>query len=176
MRENDNAIFMEPEEYKTYLAERAPLSGEADTVEVWQMSEVNESCEDTNESHEDISLVHMTLYEMNQQLIANMPCFEDKDWDEAAVVIADWVNAHMDNYYMLLCKELSYYTLFNTSRENITIADFTTELFDILKDLGAVKNIEVDTNGMIAIWLNWHGEETPRCFYLFPYGAGVVHV
>ena len=175
MRENDNAIFMEPEEYKTYLAERA-LSGEDDVVEVWQMSEENESYEDVSESHEDAALMQMTLYEMNQQLIANMPSFEEKDWNEAATVIADWVSAHMDSYYMLLCKELSYYTLFNTSRENLAVADFTTELFDILKDLGAVKNIEVDTNGMIAIWLNWHGEEVPRCFYLFPYGAGVVHV
>lgn len=170
MRENDNAIFMEPEEYQVYLAQEEPIK----VLQV-NKAEDNEIPVKDNDNSE-VELAQLTLYELNQQLIANLPIYDEEKWQEAEKILVAWLNEHQDDYYMLLCKELSYYTLFDVSREDLEITDFIKELFDILVDLGTVKDISIDTNDMIAIWLNWHGEETPRCFYLFPYGAGVVHV
>ena len=170
MRENDNAIFMEPEEYQAYLAQEEPIK----VLQV-DKAEDNEIPVKDNDNSE-VELAQLTLYELNQQLIANLPIYDEEKWQEAEKILVAWLNEHQDDYYMLLCKELSYYTLFDVSREDLEITDFIKELFDILVDLGTVKDISIDTNDMIAIWLNWHGEEIPRCFYLFPYGAGVVHV
>jgi hypothetical protein len=73
---------------------------------------------------------------------------------------------------MLLCKELSYYTVFH-SEDNCLIAnDFIAELWDVLRGM-IIRDVSVDTNGVIAIWIDWD-DGMPHCFYLFPYDKGVV--
>ena len=74
---------------------------------------------------------------------------------------------------MLLCKELSYNTLFHSVDNCLIEEDFIRELWDVCSYLGPIHDISVDDNDAIAIWAEW--EDTGvHCFYLFPYDKGVV--
>ena len=114
------------------------------------------------------------LYTMNQNIINQLPVYTDEDMDRAEDTIHDWIyNGHRANYYMLLCKELSYYTLFHSVDNCLIGEDFIRELWDVCSYLGPIHDISVDDNDAIAIWAEW--EDTGvHCFYLFPYDKGVV--
>lgn len=185
-RDSQGNIYMEQEEYQEYLAQKEP-------IEIWQMStsddlsaeaEIGTITTATVENGEEDEvaqdakdrLAEVSLYELNQQLIAQMPEYDDKKWTNAKLIIADWYNNHKDNYYMLLCHERNYYTLFDMTRENAIGADLAYEVQDTIRYVGSVHDISVDTNDMIAVWAKWHDTNSIHCFYLFPYGQGVVHV
>lgn len=174
-RDSQGNIYMEQEEYQEYLAQNKP-------VEVWQMStpealteEIETETSEAATDKED-NLAKVSLYELNQQLIAQLPEYDEKKWTDAKLIVADWYNKHKDNYYMLLCHERNYYTLFDMTRENVIGADLAYELQDTIRYVGTVHDISIDTNDMIAVWAKWHDTDDVHCFYLFPYGQGVVHV
>ena len=160
MKIRDNVILMEQDEYDNYLEGRADLVGDPS---VDCPTEVN------NEASPSID-----LYTMNQNIINQLPVYTDEDMDKAEDTIHDWIyNGHRANYYMLLCKELSYYTLFHSVDNCLIEEDFIRELWDVCSYLGPIHDISVDDNDAIAIWAEW--EDTGvHCFYLFPYDKGVV--
>lgn len=180
-------IYMEQEEYQEYLAQQEP-------IEVWQMSTAEDMQEEIKveaevEIYEEVmseepvkqeqdkdTLAEVSLYELNQQLIAQMPEYDEKKWTDAKLIIADWYKSHKDNYYMLLCHERNYYTLFDMTRASAIGADLAYEVQDTIRYVGPVHDISVDTNDMIAVWAKWRDTNDIHCFYLFPYGQGVVHV
>lgn len=159
MKRVDNAIFMEPEDYEKFLEGHADPVGEPGV------------CGEPGINNDDAPKV--SLYEMNQMLIAQMPAYDAEQMERADDIIYDWIyNGNKANYYMLLCKELSYYTVFH-SEDNCLIAnDFIAELWDVLRGM-TIRDVSVDTNGVIAIWIDWD-DGMPHCFYLFPYDKGVV--
>ena len=190
-RDSQGNIYMEQEEYQEYLAQKEP-------IEVWQMSTPDDLSAEAeigtlttvvleNGEEEIVAstgvirdaedrLTEVSLYELNQQLIAQMPEYDDKKWTDAKLIIADWYNNHKNNYYMLLCHERNYYTLFDMTRANAIGADLAYEVQDTIRYVGPVHDISVDTNDMIAVWAEWRDTGNIHCFYLFPYGQGVVHV
>lgn len=160
MKIRDNVILMEQDEYDNYLEGRADLVGDPS---------VDCSTEVNNEASPSID-----LYTMNQNIINQLPVYTDEDMDRAEDTIHDWIyNGHRANYYMLLCKELSYYTLFHSVDNCLIEEDFIRELWDVCSYLGPIHDISIDDNDAIAIWAEW--EDTGvHCFYLFPYDKGVV--
>ena len=67
--------------------------------------------------------------------------------------------------------------------------DLITEFLDIVINLGDVRLIEEDNNGVLAVWSSLKPfnydmlsdeakEEVNKvhCFYLFPYGKGVIEI
>ena len=159
MKTIDNAIFMEQEEYEKFLEGHVDPMGEPGV------------CSESGTNNDDAPKV--SLYEMNQMLVSQMPAYDAEQMERADDIIYDWTyNGNKANYYMLLCKELSYYTVFH-SEDNCLIAnDFITELWDVLQGM-TIRDVSVDTNGVIAIWIDWD-DGMPHCFYLFPYDKGVV--
>lgn len=199
MRTDANGnIYMEQEEYQEYLSQKASQE-ELPIEEIWQMAPVDELTAEAeigsvttmvNENGEEEivattgvlrdappeeTLAEVSLYELNQQLIAQMPEYDEKKWTNAKLLIADWYNKNKDTFYMLLCNERNYYTLFDMTRENAIGADLAYEIQDTVRYIGTVHDISVDTNGMIAVWVQWN-DGGVHCCYLFPYGQGVVHV
>lgn len=165
MKIRDNVILMEQDEYDNYLEGNADPIGEPDVDydTVGYLAEVND---ETSPS--------IDLYTMNQNIINQLPVYTDEDIDRAEDTIHDWIyNGHRANYYMLLCKELSYYTLFHSVDNCLIEEDFIRELWDVCSYLGPIHDISIDDNDAIAIWAEW--EDTGvHCFYLFPYDKGVV--
>lgn len=198
MRTDANGnIYMEQEEYQEYLAQKASQE-EFPVEEIWQMApaddimteaEIGTITTAVSENGEeeiveatgvfentDDRLAEVSLYELNQQLIAQMPEYDEKKWTNAKLLIADWYSKNKDTFYMLLCNERNYYTLFDMTRESAIGADLAYEVQDTVRYIGTVHDISVDTNGMIAVWAKWRDTDNIHCFYLFPYGQGVVHV
>jgi hypothetical protein len=129
-----------------------------------------------------------------------LPVLNEDGVRKCAAKILKWLNDNVDKYYMLLCPELHYYTLFHVTTSRLRNDDtiivsrgaqktLTDELIDVLLNLGDVRVIEEDTNGAMAIWSSFEPEhydslsddakeeaDKVHCFYLFPYGGGVIEI
>lgn len=156
-------IFMEPDEYEQYMQEQNEL------YEQYLQKQA-----DLQEENANKNIGSTTLYELNQSIINGMPALSEDEERKASLEFFDWIPAD-SRYFMLLCNEISYYTVFHLN-ENATKEDFWNELIDIAHGLGTLKCIEVDTNGCVAVWANWYKDNVCRCFYLFPYDRGVVEI
>ena len=113
--------------------------------------------------------IEMELYDMNKQIIAQLPDLTDWDRVEEAVNAFDtnWQNT----YYMMYGKEISYFTVFKI-KEPI---GFGREFIDVVKNVGVVKSIDLtEVADAIEIWVIYNNE--PTCLYLFPYDMGIVQV
>ena len=175
MNKTENAIYMEQEEYEAYLKEQERI-----------LEEVKRKNEELKAQGSD-GLMTTTLYEINQGIMNGMPALDEDGKSKARQKFFEWFWGNddannIDHYYMLLCKELNYYTIFHNSQhcagatdDLMDEDDLWCELMDVLSYVGDIKVMEVDTNGAWSIWANWHGEGC-HCFYFFPYGGGVVEV
>lgn len=164
MREENGAYYVEPEEYEHLLE----LLKEQDNME--KAFEVPEN--------EEAPKVEVSLYELNQMMVAQMPPME-VDLMEANFI--SWYRQlKMDKnpaYFMLLGKELSYYTLFHLDwNGDDKTENFWRELNEVLECAGPIRLMEKDTNGAFSIWVDWQEKGVCHCFYLFPYDEGVVEV
>ena len=138
-------------------------------------------CEETQKSYrwignewEEIepSKISMNLYEMNKNIISQLPEIKPEDIDKSIFsnILRD------DNHYMLLCKEYGYYTIFENSCGYEDVVDtFENEVYDIITHIGTIHTIEPTEDGAIEIWIKPNGEEEVFVFYLFPYEQGVVY-
>ena len=117
--------------------------------------------------------VTMSLYEMNRQLITQLPDYNEEAWGGAKEIFAAYLSKHVHNYYMLYGRELNYFTVFNKQEEG----EFDT-LFDALKlcldSVGPVRSFDFDGEAAIEIWIKPEIASAATCLYLFPYDDGVV--
>lgn len=165
MKHTDKAIFMEQDEYNNMKASFE--------------KEQREAFEKYKQEHKDEKIAEMSLYDCNRQLMSNCQDLTTEEIQNKISYLETWFEGHPDKYFMLLCNELNYFTVFHQC--TTTFGSFTKlaqEILDfVTKYIGNVKAIDIDTNDVIAIW-GWQQEkdELPHCFYLFPYGQGVVEV
>ena len=117
----------------------------------------------------DNSGFEMGIYDMNKQIISQMPNLTD--WDRVETVLLDFDNKWYNDYYMLYGKEISYFTVFKIKESSA----FGREVIDVIKNVGAVKAIDPTENAdAMEVWVIYEGE--PTCLYLFPYDSGIVQV
>lgn len=113
--------------------------------------------------------ITMGVYDMNKQIIAQMP--ELTDLTNARQAIDKLQETYCDTYFMLYGKEISYFTLFKL----IDSQYFANEVIACLKNVGAIKAIDLtEANDAVEIWVET--ENGPTVLYLFPYDNGVVCV
>ena len=145
-------IFMEQDEYQEYLKNKNQKKDESKPV-----AQVN-------------------LYQLNQDIMSNQPALSGDGVRKGQLEFFDWISKQPDNpkFYMLLCHELNYYTVFHIN-DTATKEDFWNELYDIAKELGTLKAMEIDS-GCFSIWVDWPQDNISHLFYLFPYDRGVVEV
>lgn len=117
----------------------------------------------------DSSGFEMGLYDMNKQIISQLPTLTDLERAENIINNAhtNWSN----DYYMLYGKEISYFTVLLVKDATL----FGEIVIDCIKNIGDVKAIDLtETNDAIEIWVMYNDE--PTCLYLFPYDGGIVQV
>jgi hypothetical protein len=94
---------------------------------------------------------------------------------EKKILIRDFILKTQNKYYMLLCRDINYYTLFaidafrNTEEilENVMIDECITRY------MGDIKSIELTEAGdAIEIW--YTAPDDTYVMYFFPYDAGVI--
>lgn len=119
----------------------------------------------------------MTLYEVNQAVVNKLEPLDEYVLSAKEVLIKDFIKNSKNKYYMLLCNELHYYTVFvtgllNPPKENAPIQrEITTCLFK----MGTVKSIEeTPDKNAIEIWVTTDEDKSSHMFYLFPYDEGVI--
>lgn len=113
--------------------------------------------------------INMGLYDMNKQIISQLPCMED--FSKALEDIRTLHETYWNKYYMMYGKEISYFTLF----EIIGYNDFGNDVIDCCTNIGPIKAMDLTEAGdAIEIWVEI--EDGPTCLYLFPYDSGIVRV
>ena len=115
--------------------------------------------------------INMGLYEMNKQIISQLPKLTEAELFDRDLLI-NTLHAKFNNeFYMLYGKEISYFTLFRI----FDSIRFGNEVIDCLNNVGDIKAIDfTEAQDTIEIWIQ--DEDGPTCLYLFPYDSGVVQV
>lgn len=117
----------------------------------------------------------LTVYEINQQVIKQMPNLDADQIQNGINIIDQYTRAN--SYYMLLCRDMNYYTVFVTGNDDYeeTVGQAAIECFDTL---GAeLKAIDLTDDGSaIEIWfvLPIGDQSQAICAYIFNYNEGVI--
>lgn len=116
--------------------------------------------------------INLALYDMNKQIINQLPDLENLD--DKRLVINGLHKKFENTFYMLYGKEISYFTLFQIVNNEIS---FGKEVVDCLNNIGRIKAIDMTENeDAVEIWVYLDEDENSTCLYLFPYDAGLVKV
>ncbi len=114
--------------------------------------------------------INMGLYDMNKQIISQLPALSD--FTQAIANVRDLHGKYWNEYYMMYGKEISYFTLFKVCGAN----EFGQDVIDCCTNVGIIKAMDMtEAADAIEIWVQPEGEE-PTCLYLFPYDSGIVQV
>lgn len=123
--------------------------------------------------------INMSLYEINQSLISQLPAYDENKIEDLKTRINNWESKYFEeNFYMLLCREINYYTVFQ-HRKPIR-AEFDTlgnAVISILLDTDwTIHSDEIEENSdHCEIWAkNKTTGQEAHAFMLFPYSEGVV--
>jgi hypothetical protein len=114
-----------------------------------------------------------TLYEMNQQLMANEKKMSGMNLMNKQKSLAMFFKNSSAEYFMMLCKERSDYTLFHLQNEKsyIKAAD---EVILCMKNRGDILAIDrTPSNNSYEIWIR-DEDGVNSCYYLFEYDEGVI--
>ena len=120
--------------------------------------------------------LNMSLYEMNKQIVSQMPKLNEEGLKEAKQIIRDYVygEVHQDDYYMLLCHELRYFTVFINDMDCNKEDVIENVIIDCLNSVGEIKSIEpTEDKEAIEIWIT-EPEGDTYVMYFFDYGRGIV--
>lgn len=129
--------------------------------------------------------VTMTAYDINKQLISQLPPMTEEQYIEFENNLTDFLTKTNNEYYMLLNNfDKNYYTLFH--KNNDTEFDAMPDVLkEILNNLGEFITWSwgVDNESM-ELWVkeSWDSivEESKHeevfCYHLFGYDAGIVEV
>ena len=155
------------------LMKAIDLYNDGDTVYCSETNKVYCKKDNTFNEIKDAPVANIgTLYDVNKQIISQLPAPTDEDIYFAKDLINTFVEANDNEYYMLLCREQNYYTLFNLS------SSFEESMSDILfneciPNFGNLKCVnETDDKSAIEFWIEKNGEI--YVMYLFPYDQGVI--
>lgn len=111
--------------------------------------------------------LHMNMYEMNKSLIVQLPDISKKDLEAGKKKINQL--ASNGKYFMLLCNELKYYTVFNIIPEGKEKIEDV--VLDCINCFGAtIKSIDT-LDDAIEIWIQKNDEA--YVMYFFNYDGGV---
>ena len=127
----------------------------------------------------------MTLYDLNKQMVKQLPPM-DADGKKNFIenIFNEFENKYDSHYFMLLCKELSYFTVFHKNEGNDKA--FAEAVHELLSEKGTILTAgwdnEEDKNSL-EYWVkvNIPIENNPDyidifCFYLFDYHNGIEEV
>lgn len=114
--------------------------------------------------------VNIGLYDMNKQIISQMPILEN--FEKAMDNIQTLYKTYHNRYFMLYGKEISYFTVFKV----IDPQYLGEDVLDCCLNVGLVKAMDLTEAGdAVEIWIQPQDGE-PTCLYLFPYDSGIVQV
>ena len=120
--------------------------------------------------------VEFSNYDMHKQLYAQLKAPSEKILHERYVSIGAWFSTDpMCDYYMLMCKENSYYTVLHF--KNMNYDKGMNEVQELLESRGKVIDITYSQeNDAYECWLKEKDTNEVSMYYLFKYDWGVIEV
>lgn len=116
----------------------------------------------------------MDLYSLNKQLVIQLP--DIKNFEDSISLFNEFSRTKSNKYYMLLNKEISYYTVFERSLG--LIEPIGEAAIDCLKNIGSsIKSIQKsEDESSIECWVIPNDSSEPIVLYFFPYDYGMCPV
>ena len=116
--------------------------------------------------------LNLNLYDLNKSLVRSLPDPDTDTLGDYQQKINSYHRKMNNNYYLMLCRDYNYYTVYHY--EPKIIADsFGKSVLDCLADVGKIKTLDWnEEQGAIEIWMSIN--DNIYMFYLFGYDAGVV--
>ena len=150
----------EPYAGQTVWSEEDEKAFRWDPVEGWQPIDMNGD-------------ITMSAYDMNKQIIRQLSILDKVALQEKKELIVDFVNDTNNVYYMLLCRDINYYTLFARQDTNPELLE-DIMIDECLPAIGQIKSVERTEDGSaVEIWIQ-DDLNNVYAVYFFPYDAGVV--
>lgn len=119
----------------------------------------------------------LTLYGLNKMIIPQIPSLTEEELTHKQKDIISFIMECLKNtggkYFLLLSRDIGYYTLFNTqySLAENSIAD---EIYECLEAIGEIKSIEpTEDNDAIEIWVV-DSNNNAEPFYLIDWTEGTI--
>jgi hypothetical protein len=115
-----------------------------------------------------------TLYDVNKQIIQQLPPYNRENFADSILLINSYAEKSANKYYMLLCNDIKYFTLF--VREQCMKTETIGEAaIDCSQYLGEVKSINYNDNeSAIEIWFVSTIDQEAHVAYFFAYDEGVI--
>ena len=117
----------------------------------------------------------MSVYELNKQGYAQLLPYDETQIQDAITWINEFSDKNKGKYYMLLCKEMSYYTVFEKDFLEYDCLSLGHGVIECLDNVGTIHGIDDNGEGALEIWVKTSDEEV-YCMLLFNYDVGVVKV
>ena len=116
----------------------------------------------------------LTKYEINKMIVAQLPSLiKDSQLQTPRELIKEFTHRHITSvgYYMLLCNDIHYYTVFEVCDEyEENVEDIVIEC---LQDKGVIQQINPsENNSALECWVK--NENGVFMFLLFDYEWGVI--
>ena len=121
-----------------------------------------------------------SMYDFNASLVKNYPPLKWAGLNKAKFIINDFHNNHKNRYYIALCHNLRYFTVYDTKPNDIKInlsVSFGAEVIDCSSNLGEILDVQISDNKQsVEIWVKQNSERGAECVVLIPYDKGIVKV
>ena len=113
----------------------------------------------------------LTLYDINKMLIKDSsPLDANERWELGKAIWQLCENTN-NKFYMLLCNDIRYYTLFNRTKDAYEVIEDI--VMECAEDIGKIISYNA-TEESIEIWVRVDEVEEIFVMYFFPYDRGVV--
>jgi hypothetical protein len=159
MKKYENGYLVEPEELEALeKGENIKLEGESHAI-------------DTG----------MTLYEMNQQLVNQMPVLsKSAAHTKVYEKWRQWITDHQAHFYAFICRDGGEYTFFVNRTGNAKPGKFWDEIWEVFDRIGETLSIEPSPEGMedvVEVWIRAREEEAkPLAYYLVDWDEGTIEL
>lgn len=116
--------------------------------------------------------VKLTLKELNQQIMEQVPALKQADINDAIKLINTFAAQTHQKHFMFMCPEHKYYTLLEQSK-HYEFGSLGAAIFACCENIGEVKSVSLNDCSAIEVWIT--DDTSTECYYLFAYDDGMVY-
>ena len=119
--------------------------------------------------------INMSLYDINKNIMQQLPDYTNEQLYKLEDSIDNEVNNKYikNSYFMLLCNEIHYYTLFHFNPEESDFRSVGEGVTYLLYEAGYTISADEICDDHIEIW--GKKDKEAFVFMLFPYDQGVIN-
>lgn len=123
----------------------------------------------------DKNIAEVSLYDINKSMVAQITPLSVDDIQKKKIELRNFINRTKNKFYMLLCRDINYYTLFE-KQSLVTIKDIIEDvIIECANNFGTIHSIELtDDGGGYEIWIKDKETGEGCLFMFFPYDLGVI--